>query len=195
MISQEIKDKIISLRKEGKTYNEIHNLTGVAKSTISDICRPLNLGGNIIIELTPELIQKAQELYNEIGNIKTVAKQLGIGWERLSKVVILNKVSKQPISESQRVIDWRKRKKLELIEYKGGKCQICGYNKCSGALEFHHLDPMQKDFQISACSKSFETLKQEVDKCILVCANCHREIHAGITEIPQNFSITINEAG
>lgn len=68
-----------------------------------------------------------------------------------------------------------------LIEYKGGKCEICGYNKCIGALEFHHKDPTKKDFGIGqkGYTRSIELNKKEVDKCILVCANCHREIHAG----------------
>lgn len=72
------------------------------------------------------------------------------------------------------------------IAYKGGKCQICGYDKCVGALEFHHLDPTQKDFGISAkgYTRSWDKNKQELNKCILVCANCHREIHNGITECP-----------
>ena len=75
----------------------------------------------------------------------------------------------------------RKRYKLkhDLIEYKGGKCEICGYNKCESALEFHHLNPEEKEFAISSkgYTRSFELCKKEVDKCILVCANCHREIH------------------
>lgn len=79
--------------------------------------------------------------------------------------------------KSQRVIDWRKRTKLKLIEYKGGKCEKCGYDKCVAALEFHHLDPNEKDFTISGKSWSFERLKKEVDKCILICSNCHKEIH------------------
>lgn len=65
------------------------------------------------------------------------------------------------------------------IDYKGGKCCMCGYNKCNSALEFHHLDPNEKDFGISAkgVTRSFEKIKVELDKCILVCANCHRELH------------------
>lgn len=181
MIKEEIKQQVIILRKEGKTYNQIHDITGVAKSSISDICRPLNLGGNQIIELTPSLIEQAQKLYDELGNIKKVAKQLGVCYSRLSKVLKLREPS--GITKSQSVVGWRKRTKLKLVEYKGGKCQCCGYNNCIEALEFHHLDPSQKDFQISGTSRAFETLKQEVDKCIMVCSNCHKEIHAGIRTI------------
>lgn len=71
------------------------------------------------------------------------------------------------------------------IQYKGGKCCICGYNKYQGALEFHHLDPTKKDFAIGSkgYTRSWSLVKEELDKCILVCANCHREIHAGILNI------------
>lgn len=71
------------------------------------------------------------------------------------------------------------------IEYKGGKCQICGYDKCKGALEFHHLNPEEKDFGIGAkgYTRAWDTVKQELDKCIMVCANCHREIHNGLVDL------------
>lgn len=73
----------------------------------------------------------------------------------------------------------RQRLKKKLVDYKGGKCEICGYDKCINALDFHHLNPNEKDFGISNYTVlSFDKLKKEVDKCILVCANCHREIHA-----------------
>lgn len=178
MIKEEVKQQVIELRKSRKTYNEIHDLTGVAKSSISDICRPMGLGNQQVTELTEDLIRQAQELYNKIGNVKKVAKEMRISSQRLSKVLTLNKPSN--ISKSESVINWRKRTKIKLVEYKGGKCECCGYSKCIEALEFHHLDPSKKDFQISGTSKSFEALKKEADKCVLVCANCHREIHAGL---------------
>ena len=75
------------------------------------------------------------------------------------------------------VVNFRRKVKAELVTYKGGHCEKCGYDKCTDALEFHHIDPSQKDFSISGRSLSFERLKSEVDKCILVCSNCHKEIH------------------
>lgn len=75
----------------------------------------------------------------------------------------------------------KRREKLKLlaIEYKGGKCEICGYDSCPDALEFHHVNPSEKEFGISknGNTRSFESIKKELDKCILVCSNCHREIH------------------
>lgn len=72
----------------------------------------------------------------------------------------------------------RKQLRHEIVLYKGGKCEICGYDKCEAALEFHHLNPGEKEFQLSSGNTcSLEKMKKEADKCILVCANCHREIH------------------
>lgn len=70
--------------------------------------------------------------------------------------------------------------KLEAVEYKGGGCISCGYKTYAGALEFHHKDPKEKDFSIGQVkSRSLSSIKPELDKCILLCSNCHREIHAG----------------
>lgn len=75
------------------------------------------------------------------------------------------------------------------VEYKGGKCQLCGYDKYFGSLDFHHRDPNEKDFEISANWKRLkETTTIELDKCDLVCANCHREIHGGITTLTTQLS-------
>jgi hypothetical protein len=66
-----------------------------------------------------------------------------------------------------------------MVEYKGGKCMRCGYNKCINALEFHHKNPDEKEFTLSHLKNySFtKIIRDELDKCELVCANCHREIH------------------
>ncbi len=79
----------------------------------------------------------------------------------------------------------RRKVRLLAIEYGGGACQICGYKKCNRALSFHHKDPTKKDFGLSAegLTRSWEKTKIELDKCILVCANCHMEIHEGLITI------------
>lgn len=75
--------------------------------------------------------------------------------------------------------------KQKAVDYMGGACQFCGYARCSNALEFHHKDPSQKDFGISAkgYTRSWKKVQQELDKCVLVCSNCHQEIHAGIKQL------------
>lgn len=75
----------------------------------------------------------------------------------------------------------RRSMKLQAIKILGGKCSICGYNKCVDALEFHHKDPKQKDFRLGAGNTmSWKGYKRELSKCILVCSNCHKEIHSEI---------------
>lgn len=76
----------------------------------------------------------------------------------------------------------RRREKLKLmaIQYKGCKCQDCGYSfKEYNVYEFHHLDPKVKDFSIGSDghTRSWEAIKQELDKCVMLCANCHRIRH------------------
>lgn len=90
-------------------------------------------------------------------------------------------------SHSQAVTIKRRAIKNMLIQYAGGKCQRCGYDKIMRALEFHHKDPNGKDFGISKClTRSIQSLKDEVDKCILVCSNCHAEIHQELYEMGYN---------
>jgi len=82
---------------------------------------------------------------------------------------------------------WRRDVKECILKAFGSECGICGYNKCNEALEFHHMIPEKKDFSIS--SFKFEEISKiisELKKCICVCGNCHREIHNGLTKIPEN---------
>ena len=77
------------------------------------------------------------------------------------------------------------------VEYKGGKCEICGYDRCSGALEFHHSNLSDKKFGISekGYTRSWKEVKGELDKCIMVCANCHRELHAKLAACNGNVAV------
>jgi hypothetical protein len=78
----------------------------------------------------------------------------------------------------------RKALRQKAIEYKGGKCQLCGYKKCTDALEFHH-HLNQKNFAISqkGYTRSWEKVEAELKLCVLLCANCHREVESGITQL------------
>ena len=81
----------------------------------------------------------------------------------------------------------RHSKKEILIEENGGKCSKCGYKKCYRALEFHHKDPTKKKFSISNCrGRSLAKLREEVKKCILICSNCHAELHE---ELEKNLPV------
>ena len=74
----------------------------------------------------------------------------------------------------------RNKLKEKAIKYKGGKCQCCGYNKCNRSLTFHHLNPSKKKFEVNSnnmFSMSWKKVEIELNKCILLCANCHGELH------------------
>lgn len=83
--------------------------------------------------------------------------------------------------------NYRKRRKLNLIRVCGGKCAICGYNKIPACLEFHHIDPKTKAYSIAAGGNchDLELDLAEVQKCILLCANCHREVENGLIPIEE----------
>ena len=85
----------------------------------------------------------------------------------------------------------RKKVRAMAVEYKGGKCENCGYNRCLDAIEFHHKDPTQKDFSISSKghTRSWIRVKEELDKCMILCANCHRELHAKLAAFSGNARV------
>ena len=85
----------------------------------------------------------------------------------------------------------RRRKIRQMsIDYKGGHFEICGYSRCPEALEFHHLDHTEKDFGISdkGHTRSWERIKTELEKCQLLCANCHREVHSEL-QLPRGIVV------
>ena len=185
-MKKDLKDEILELRKSGLKYDEIRKKLNCSKSTVSYHCRRENLDDyNNITKISDEDIKKINELYLELKSCIKVAKSLNISKTSVLKYLKEeNKIVRLKLDDNtlkknvvKSVINWRRETKKKLVEYKGGKCEICNYNKCYDVLEFHHQNPTEKDFTISGKSWSYEKLRVEVDKCILVCANCHREIH------------------
>jgi transposase len=86
----------------------------------------------------------------------------------------------------ERVSEWRRRVKRRLIEEAGGRCALCGYDRCPAALQFHHVDPATKSFALSrqGVTRSFAETKAETLKCVLLCANCHAEVEIGYASLP-----------
>jgi transposase len=80
----------------------------------------------------------------------------------------------------------RRRVKRLLVDEAGGCCALCGYDRHIGALQFHHLDPSTKSFALSVqgVARSLEKARAEAAKCVLICANCHAEVEAGVATIP-----------
>jgi transposase-like protein len=85
----------------------------------------------------------------------------------------------------------RRRVKQRLVDEAGGACHLCGYARYTGAMQFHHVDPEAKAFSIAdrGVARSLERARAEARKCVLVCANCHAEVEAGVATIARPASV------
>jgi len=190
METSSTKEKIINLRKEGKSYNEISKELNCSKATISYHCKR-EMINDIGLEQSKKLNSDEIELlkeYYKTHTIEETSKKFEVSISTVKKYS--NKKFKDRTEDDRKkanynhVKTFRKRTKEKAVEYKGGKCSICNYDRCVSALEFHHLEPSKKDFTLSqSMNIAWNKVKEELDKCILVCANCHREIHEGIIKI------------
>jgi transposase len=90
-----------------------------------------------------------------------------------------------PACTGERVAEYRRRVKQQIVDEAGGRCQLCGYNAYSGALQFHHVDPSQKRFNLArgGLTRPLEEVREEARKCVLLCGNCHAEVEAGLVEV------------
>jgi transposase-like protein len=85
----------------------------------------------------------------------------------------------------------RRRVKDTLVAEAGGACAVCGYSRCVGALQFHHVDPTTKSFSLAqqGNTRGIDQMREEAHKCVLLCANCHAEVEAGIVELGKPRSV------
>jgi excisionase family DNA binding protein len=90
-----------------------------------------------------------------------------------------------PRCNVERVIDRRRAVKAILVAEAGGACQLCGYDRCLRALEFHHRDPGEKEFGIGrhGHTRALARARAEVAKCVLLCSNCHMEVEDGLVSV------------
>lgn len=167
----------------GDTLNSISSRLKISKATVSYYINRAGLSRyKTTTKITKELLDSMQRDYDTGITLKEISRKYKVNINRLQE---LNRHSPAPLSGYEILKRRRHKIKEILVKYKGGKCEICGYDKCIVALDFHHLNPEEKDFGIaqSTSYKNMDLLKLEVNKCILVCANCHREIHAGLIKV------------
>jgi DNA-binding CsgD family transcriptional regulator len=184
-----LKEKIINLRKEGKSFNQIKKELNCSKGYISDVCKnhgisDIGLKNRQLSLIEIEELKKYYETHTkEETAIKFNVSTTTVNKYKVNKRKILNDSEKRE-NNYKNVKSFRKRIKEKAVEYKGGSCIICSYNKCIKALDFHHLDQSEKEFRISQnCNKAWDKVKIKLDKCILVCSNCHREIHDNLIDL------------
>jgi len=158
------------------SLNQISKKTGKSLTTVRYWTRKHNLRSKFIT-----FKNKPIEEYDEFRFCYRCGKQVPTK-EFYSRRGKPNSSPYCKICTNEQTISRQREIKFNMIKYKGGKCERCGYNKCKAALEFHHKDPSKKDFTIAhAKQRSFnEEMKRELDKCSLLCSNCHRELHEEI---------------
>lgn len=172
-ISKETWDKqkaeLTELVNQGKSISEIAELLSLSTAAIKRRKRKFGLTDK---DYHKNFTDTSKEYYTCLKCNQLLHRDLFNGIKR--------KASTCKKCFNNMAFETRANAKKEAIAYKGGKCEKCGYDKYHGALDFHHTDPTQKDFDISRQLKSpdIERYKDELDKCILLCSNCHREEHA-----------------
>lgn len=153
------KHVLVNFVEQGKSQREIADLLDLSHSTIRYWLWKLNL---------------------KTKNEKRVISQCGKCGETDSQKMVTGSRSRYLCKKCDNLRNLERITKIkkQCLEYKGNKCIKCGYNKCHVALEFHHRDASQKDPEWKKIRvRNFVKIKQELDKCDLLCSNCHRELH------------------
>lgn len=92
------------------------------------------------------------------------------------------------LCDNKRKAEATRQAKMKALKYKGESCIICGYNACPQAMDFHHIDPTTKTFPLSSINirnKGWDIVQQELNKTVTICCRCHRELEAGMIQLPQ----------
>lgn len=181
-----LRDEIIRLRKQKMSVKSIQKVLGCSRSTVSKWCALVRENKDIIDE----------NLYHNTVGTKEQLGRLNPRKERELDLIKQSILLQQKIPENP---NWnniyknmlRKATKAYLVFLFGGSCQICNYKKCHDALGFHHIDPVTKRFQLGGMCLTYnlEKILREAKKCVLLCNNCHTEIHVGIQVIPPKIRI------
>ena len=200
-----LKYDTLRLRKEGQSYNSIASKLLCSKSTVSYHCSKIESNGKQIetlnkqrevarsetlkyklVELSDVHKEKLAKLYESGISPKEISEALGCSLVTVRALIKLEGITKryEKMSGYKAVTRRNSRMKILSVEYKGGECQLCGYNRCYAALDFHHINLHSKDFRISdGRQRSWERVRKELDKCVCLCSNCHREVHAGLVKV------------
>lgn len=188
-------NQIITLRKSGMSYSNISKTLNVSKSVISYHCSKLLDNKEITSNNRNQFIPSSEQLalIKKLLSIRCTHFEISLvtNIEKSKITNLCKQLDVKPVLNSRyaAVKNRRKRLKLLAVIVKGGRCEQCGYNKYLSVLEFHHKDSDTKEFTISQnINRSWRKVFDEIQKCELLCANCHREKHA-----LQNDDLIVNE--
>jgi DNA invertase Pin-like site-specific DNA recombinase len=197
-ISDDIIQTIINLREDNKTYNEIISEVDISLDNLKRVCRVYGLTKPNNRKICDNTISNIREEYLKLRSLRKVAKKFkmnrGTVGKYCSDLISTPKIVSPEEHKKKNikyVNDFRVNRKKKLVEYKGGKCVGCGYSKSIRALHFHHIDPSTKEFNIGSSNYNMDRMLIEVDKCILVCSNCHSEIHEELEKYGESEIINL----
>lgn len=156
------KDFLQSLINEGLSQRNIAKKINRSQTSVRHWCKK------------HKIVYPKKDIYGK-GRLCCVCNEYKSNFYRLKNGAM--RAQCKDCDNKQAIIRFRSYKKTA-VDYKGGKCEVCGYNRCLGSLDFHHIDPKLKDKDfIKMKSWSIEKYKMELDKCRLLCKNCHGELH------------------
>jgi len=176
------RDDILKLREDGISYREISKKLGCSRATISYHCKRWNLTDVGLSNVGVFNLKDEIKEYYKSHTTKETAIYFNVSESSVKKYKDNKRIELTSEEKKKRqylyLQNSRQNLKDKSIEYKGGKCKICGYDKCNRSMDFHHRDPNEKDFGIGSYKVlSWDKIKKELDKCDLLCRNCHGELH------------------
>jgi hypothetical protein len=171
-------DALAALLAEGGTIGDVARALGVDPSTARKRLRALGL------ETRRQRVMREAAQARDRGEAGTERTCATHGLVRFR--IATHGTYRCVRCASERVAERRRAIKRALIADLGGSCVLCGYAACERALHFHHVDPGEKAFAIAfeGVTRSLERARAEAAKCVLLCANCHAEVEAGVAALP-----------
>jgi transposase-like protein len=174
---------LLSMVEQGMSTHQIAKNTGKGQTTIRHWLKKFGLKTKPLYKA-----RKKQIVKNENGVEMKVCPQCK-SQKELSKdnfYITSNGKAHGWCKKCNDEIAYKRQRELKqkCVDMKGGKCIFCGYSRYIGSMDFHHIEPNEKEYSISDLKTySFEKIKVELDKCILVCRNCHGELHGGLINL------------
>jgi hypothetical protein len=189
-LPKNIIEKIIKLYQNGLVTRDIAYITGVSKSAVhyhvneDSKKKTLSEGKRARGQrLSDEDKTKIEEMLLSGCSSKEVRKETGISFSTIKK--FRNPENHNAYLEKRKNYIKNRDISGHFKTKRGNKCELCGYERHPKCLDFHHIDPSKKLFEISkSYMRPMPVIEEEASKCILVCKNCHALIHAGIIQIP-----------
>lgn len=181
------RDRLEPLVRAGYTLQEISDRVGFSKTAVRywiaryDLPSPISVRNSARIAAIREGRSSYQGYCARHGNTAFAI----VGTDRRGRC---------KRCRSEAVAHRRRKVKAILVKEAGGRCQLCGYDDCLAALEFHHVDPSTKRFGVAmrGVTRALAEARKEAAKCVLLCANCHAAVEVGAARLPLQLGAALS---